>query len=130
MPYSSRSPSSQAAGVTGRDQQPSEPRAGAVRPDRAAAAPLLAVVGDDLSGVVSVSGELASCGLATVLPRGTGSSAEHLLEQLAAGAVSRVGTVVAVTTDSRHDPPDVAREKVLAASRALSGAAVLVKKVD
>jgi D-threonate/D-erythronate kinase len=116
--------------VTGRDQRPSEPRAGGARPDRAAAAPLLAVVGDDLSGVVSVSGELASRGLATVLPTGTKSSAEHLLEQLASGPESGMGTVIAVTTDSRHDPPDVAREKVLAASRALSGVAVLVKKVD
>lgn len=98
-------------------------------------APLIAVVGDDLSGVVSVSGELASRGLSTMVPRDAAGSTgfiERLLDPNGAGFEPRVGTAVAVTTDSRHDQPTVAREKVLSASRMLSnlGAAVLVKKVD
>src|SRR5215213_907328 len=105
-------------------------------PDRsseAPATPLVAVVGDDLTGVVAVGGELAARGLATVLPRGV----EGLRSGLVAPLLGRLnkpyaGTAIAVTTDSRHDPPDVARDKVRIASRVLSdmGAVLLVKKVD
>lgn len=97
------------------------------------AAPLLAVVGDDLSGVVAVSGEFAAKGLATVLPRSAEGLGLDILSPLfGEPSRSHVGRVIAVTTDSRHDPPAVAREKVRAAARALSemGAALLIKKVD
>lgn len=102
-------------------------------PNTTGGAPLLAVIGDDLSGVVAVSGELAARGLATVIPRMVkGIGTDALSSPF--GEMSRLhsGAVVAVTTDSRHDPTSVAREKVRAASETLSemGAALLMKKVD
>jgi uncharacterized protein YgbK (DUF1537 family) len=91
------------------------------------------VVGDDLTGVVAVGGELAAKGLATVLPRGVEGLRSDLVAPLFEGLNKpHVGTAIVVTTDSRHDPPDVARDKVRTASRVLSemGADLLVKKVD
>ena len=80
-----------------------------------------------------MGGELAAKGLATVLLRGTGDLRSSPVSPLFDGLRKpHVGTAIAVTTDSRHDPPDVARDKVSTASRALSemGAVLLVKKVD
>ena len=80
-----------------------------------------------------MGGELAARALATVLPRGAEGLRPAVLSPLfgrADGAYP--GSAVAVTTDSRHDPPDVAREKVRTASASLSdlGVALLIKKVD
>jgi alkyldihydroxyacetonephosphate synthase len=105
-------------------------------PDRSSEAPvkpLVAVVGDDLTGVVAVGGELAARGLATVLPRGGAGLRPNLVSPLFEKAKGPyVGSAIVVTTDSRHDPPDVARDKLLSASKALSdmGATLLIKKVD
>jgi D-threonate/D-erythronate kinase len=109
------------------------PPAGLDRSSEAPATPLVAVVGDDLTGVVAVGGELAARGLATVLPRGGEGLRPNLVSPLFEKAKGPyVGSAIVVTTDSRHDPPDVARDKLLSASKALSdmGATLLIKKVD
>jgi uncharacterized protein YgbK (DUF1537 family) len=92
----------------------------------------VSVVGDDLTGVVAVGGELASRGLAAVLLRDT--------EHLRSGSLRfptdvrglRSKRAILITTESRHDEVATARAKVHSASTALleQGTSVLIKKMD
>lgn len=93
----------------------------------------VSVVGDDLSGVMAVGGELASRGLATILLKIT--EASHL--ESYSGSLERLDkshreTSVVLTTESRYDALSAAREKVHTASAMLrsTGTSVLIKKVD
>jgi uncharacterized protein YgbK (DUF1537 family) len=80
---------------------------------------VLAIVGDDLTGVVSVAGEVAARGIDTaVVPHGR--------------RCALTATCTAVSTDSRHVPPAVAADRAadaIAAVRA-AGARHCLKKVD
>ncbi|WCB94876.1 D-threonate kinase [Baekduia alba] len=80
---------------------------------------VLAIVGDDLTGVVSVAGEVAARGIATtVLPVG---DADALLS-----------TCAAISTDSRNLEAPVAADRAAEAIRAVrdAGARYCLKKVD
>jgi uncharacterized protein YgbK (DUF1537 family) len=81
---------------------------------------VLAIVGDDLTGVVSVAGELAVRGIdASVVPHGCQDDA-------------LTATCTAVSTDSRNVPPAVAADRVAEAMAAIraAGARHCLKKVD
>lgn len=82
----------------------------------------IAVIADDLSGASSTGAEFARCGLSTVLVQ----------DASAVRAQRDAAQVLIFDTESRYDPPSLAREKVSDAARALkqSGPAFIVKKFD
>jgi 4-hydroxythreonine-4-phosphate dehydrogenase len=94
--------------------------------------PVVAVIGDDLTGVVSVGGEISARGIGTVLLRDAGvARVEASAAQEEAGPDSP-GLCLLATTGSRHDAPAEAAQKARLAAAAMreAGAAVLLKKVD
>lgn len=86
-------------------------------------APLLAVVGDDLTGTAAVAGELAALGLDVVLARQGAATASR--------PAGRPCEVLAVDTASRYLPPDEASARVRSAVREIPSATrFLMKKID
>jgi len=86
-----------------------------VSPVPGAAARRLGIVADDLTGAMDSSGYFAARGLSTEVVLDPGFASES--------------DVVVVTTNSRAEPPDVARERVAHAVRSLAGRTVY-KKID
>ena len=84
-------------------------------PTPGTAARRLGIVADDLTGAMDSSGHFAARGLST----------DVVLDP----AYASESDVVVITTSSRAEPPDVARERVRRAVRRLAGRTIY-KKID